>query len=671
MQIHELPTFAGDLENGSYAVFDDGTQTGKATVDDLLAPLNTRIDNIITSPAPTQQEIIDARIGADGKTYSTLAKAIQGQMNEVFSILKNNAYDVLPAINTYTNKTTQGVTYTWSGNKCLISGTASAQNFNNIWYKANQLPDKVVPGSYMWLLIDSSDSKIYTEIFWYKGGNFYSSIARTGSDMIKVPDDAEGMLIRNRVSAGVTVNGAVEVKLMTTLPLSEYIITKNPDAYLNEGQYVLSDIKEDGYYLPNTSYPTADAPAGFSEKGYFLKVENFGWSSRKARFSMQTAIGQSADILGHIYYRVSNVAGTYSPWFESSGGSGGGNQYTFNEYSNTYNVTATPTIRTDTNSYLAPTGDSTNVTNSIISLLTSTGVCRLGKGTYYVKNLVMPENTSIIGAGTGTIIRLIDGDSDCFAIRPTSQCIVKDLAIIGSSSAVTIQESIRKRDGIRWYGTYSHDQQAPDRCILENLYVSKFTGSGIRLYDTGYATTTVLHGSNLFIYNCDAGLNLEYWTEFNKFLNVRANNCYFGCINNGGNNIFTNCDFSSNKVGMLMDNSQGQSPNNSHGSCVGCVFNHTDSNAGIGIKILNCANGFIFTGCQIFFSQIYIENSVGIIISDTNFGYSNCNITVNGGKLVLFANNGMQGKPPISITGNNSVHFVNCYNRNTGAIITA
>ena len=102
---------------------------------------------------------------------------------------------------------------------------------------------------------------------------------------------------------------------------------------------------------------------------------------------------------------------------------------------------------------------------------------------------------------------------------------------------------------------------------------------------------------------------------------------------------------------------------------IGCVFNHTNNNTGIGIKILNCNNGFIFTGCQIFFSQIDIEDSGGIVISDSNFGTTNCDITIKNGGIVLFTNNMHGDTPTINVTNNNKVHFVNCYNRQTGALI--
>ena len=350
----------------------------------------------------------------------------------------------------------------------------------------------------------------------------------------------------------------------------------------------------------------------------------------------------------------------------------GENYYEFVTNENTYNVTATPTITTDTNNYLASTGDTTDRTSDIITLLNTTGMCKLGTGKFYVNDLVMPPSTTISGSGIATeIIRA--GSDDGFAIQMKSYCLVENCLISGSVSDITLPNNVGNRHGILWAGNYTQDPTAgnqPRQGIISNVWVKSFTGGAITCYDTGYGTFNNLEVANVQIRNCGCGINIPYWSEFHKFTNVRTYGCLYGCINNGGNNLFVNCDFSACTHGLLMDNSQSQSPNNSHGSMIGCVFNHTNNNTGIGIKILNCDNGFIFTGCQIFFSQIDIEDSDGVVISDTNFGNTNCDIAISGGGVVLFANNMHNGTPTINITDNNNVHFVNCYVRSTGVAVT-
>lgn len=87
MQIHELNNFNGNLGSSTFAVVDNGSDTGKVSIPKLIEAAteaidaaNERIDNIIAGPAPSDAEIVDARLGANGKTYSSLGNAIRDQV---------------------------------------------------------------------------------------------------------------------------------------------------------------------------------------------------------------------------------------------------------------------------------------------------------------------------------------------------------------------------------------------------------------------------------------------------------------------------------------------------------------------------------------------------------------------------------------------------------------
>jgi len=319
--------------------------------------------------------------------------------------------------------------------------------------------------------------------------------------------------------------------------------------------------------------------------------------------------------------------------------------------------------------YLAPTGNTTDRTADIQAMLSSTGVCHLGAGDFYVSGIDVPTGATLDGCGNATRVHLLDSVTDGCAVKLNQNSTLKDVRLIGSDSPITLSETVGTRHGILWEGNANGDKDSiPYRGTISNVFIMRFNGGGITCYNTGYGTAG-LNVSDCHITGCNAAINISYWSEYHRFTNVNATYNYYGCINNGGNNMFVNCNFSSNKMGMLMDNSQGQSRNNTHGSAVGCTFNHTDRNTGIGIKVLNCKNGFIFDGCQIFFSQINLQNSAGIVVSNTNFGAKNCNITVLDGGIVLFNGNMHQSAPDITITNNTHVVFENCYVRGTGAVV--
>lgn len=298
----------------------------------------------------------------------------------------------------------------------------------------------------------------------------------------------------------------------------------------------------------------------------------------------------------------------------------------------------------------------------------NSGYCFLGPGDYCISSDVLDMPAGSILRGCGQATRLILQDSgDGYAIRMNDDCQISDLALIGPASR---QEEISECHGILWQGNYSETKDEniqPKRGSISNLQISNFPGGGITCSNTGYSQVNNLHVMNTFIENCSAGINIDYWSEYHHFTNVQTYACTFGCINNGGNNTFVNCDFSQcDKVSFLIDNTNGDKPNNAHGSAVGCLFNHTGENGGVGVRISNTYNGFIFSGCQFFFSPVVLENSCGIAFCDSNFGESLCTLSVHGCTSILFSSSMFQGFPPFEIEDNDQVIFVNCYVRKTG-----
>ena len=303
---------------------------------------------------------------------------------------------------------------------------------------------------------------------------------------------------------------------------------------------------------------------------------------------------------------------------------------------------------------LSPSGS--DDTTAIVSALTSYGYCKLAKGTFSVSNIDMPEGSTLDGMGYETKLLLSGSDSDAgYAVKMASRCTVQNLSIWGASSDITIASSLVNRHGILWEGTYDTTPSAtqPQRGTVHNVHIRNFKGGGITCRNTGTPTQYCLNVSDCYINGCRAGINIAYSSEFHRFVNVHCGGCYYGCINNGGNNTFVNCGFSLNKVGFVIGSSDGKSiepsstqhvlSNLAHGSVVGCVFNHIDSDSttlgkGDAIRIIGSTAGFVFDGCQFFYSKINIQDANAIMFGDCLFGENRNDQGVAGGYGITLTN---------------------------------
>ena len=379
-----------------------------------------------------------------------------------------------------------------------------------------------------------------------------------------------------------------------------------------------------------------------------------------------------------MYVRTSIGGNWRYPWTKISGGTSYENNYITEYYENTYNIECTPTITTDTNNYLASTGDTTDRTGDIQTMLNTTGVCRLGPGVFYVTGVEIPNYGSLIGSGKKTQIILASSVTNGYAVKLRTYSTVKDVCILGSVNAITPSGTVGTRHGIVFEGT-ADAQSSPQtfyRSYITGCLIRNFAGGGITCRNTGPAISASLVVSDCQIATCDAGVNVAYYSEFHRWTNVMAQECYYGCICNGGNNNFANCDFSQNKMALLIDNSTNQSRNNTHGTFSACTFHHSNNtysggaitSVGTAIKILGASAGEIFSGCQIGYGNLEIDNSIGIRFDACNFLRMTA-LKVTNSPLVVFSDCNFwdANSSPLTQSGNTTLKFHDCYLDNGAA----
>lgn len=286
--------------------------------------------------------------------------------------------------------------------------------------------------------------------------------------------------------------------------------------------------------------------------------------------------------------------------------------------------------------FLESTNDDTDRTTEINRILHTYGACQLGEGRFLVSNIVMPEHSSLSGAGIGATwlesVPYSSGDM----IAMNSVCSVKDLRLYGGLDSAPASDG--GRNGISWAGSYEDPSDPgtyPLQGQISNVLITGFSGDGIRCEKSSRSANGGVDADNIIIRNCYCGIFIGKYSEYNQFVLVDVTNNHYGCINNGGNNVFVNGNFSKNYQGLLMDDTGGVSPNNSHGSFIGCSFNHADNNTGIAIEIKEIDWGEIFSACQIHFGSIVIQNSKGIRFDSCILG-SDVELTIEDNTLVTF-----------------------------------
>ncbi len=318
---------------------------------------------------------------------------------------------------------------------------------------------------------------------------------------------------------------------------------------------------------------------------------------------------------------------------------------------------------------LFPSGDTTDRALEISAILSDHGCCELMPGDYYVSGIAMPDDSMIIGHGLQSRIILLAGGTNAVTLH--SRNTVKNLAILGDTSDITLPISAGTRSGILYEGTGETSIYVGS--IIDGCYFKNFDLAAMTFNNTGYGTDSGCMVSNCLIDNCYYGINIPLLGEFNKFSNVRVTHCHIGCLDNGGNNVFTGCGFDANDQQLLMDNTDGTRTNNSHGGFIGCTFNHSLNNAGTAIEIIGMTTGEIFSGCQIFYGGIVITNGYGFVFDSCNFG-KNTPISITCDGLVMFANCMFRSasNSPITVSSSHPerIKFVNCFTKELANAIT-
>lgn len=207
MQIHELNTFTGTVDDNAYLAIDNGTDTSKINASDIVTPLlapiesdmsvlEARMDsftNLEKGSTTGDAELIDGRVGADGVTYTNIGGAIRSQVSDLksdldelnegrryigdYKIIKNQYVDYSGIIHDYPNWDRTDYIEVTAGETLYYNAIAS-MNYS-AFYDANKAKvsgvsifpewhELAVPENAKWLIISASSENMSAFELWRK-----------------------------------------------------------------------------------------------------------------------------------------------------------------------------------------------------------------------------------------------------------------------------------------------------------------------------------------------------------------------------------------------------------------------------------------------------------------------------------------------------------------------
>lgn len=623
---------------------------------------------------------------------------------DVYNLLKKRfAQDIISTVqNTRPIDTsTFSIIFDYDRQMYHAEGT-SPENLNvNFYISRSELPKGMRAGETynLYLLVDdvlgTDNTFSPVEVFYTNDGSnwlpwasfYYNSFNKTIT--LTLPDTATGLLCRFAPRFEREYNFYFRLDITpTNAPTAQMLNnTIERGGYLKNyvrSEEISCDDVEDSVYTLNSVQGESKTITDFplNEPGLLLTLPYTN------TLIWQFAVGWSS-------HTVKIRTKHFDAWDDWTLLSSGGNTYevqqTINRdtITNTYNLPVSPQITTDTNCWLQAVddentaeADATDMTSAIMAMLNTYGYCHLSPGTFYVSgNIDMPYGATLEGCGEKTIVRLLSSVNSGYIVRPIRRNTIRGIKFSGGKSApsdiFTNLTDFGSRHGIYMIGNADGKDSAQpsvEYSIINDCWFEFFDGSGFYAYNTGGGLQQGVAMSSCYFYACRVGINIDFWFEYAKFTDCVTYRCCYACINNGGNNVFTGCTFHG-VVGFVIDNSGNDKTNNGHGSCVGCTFNHIDNinhpellGCGLAVHVINVGPGFIFTGCQLWYGNVLIENSRAIAFSDCLFGNSSVEIEVTGSWPAFFHNNMFYNAPTLNV--NSGTKFNGNY-KSDGTEITA
>lgn len=280
-----------DVNKELRTVFDQAVADG--TVASIINPViaTKTAEWLALNITEPQGVVIDKSLTVDGACAD--AKVVGDKFKKVDTNLKIfNIFDLLDNA-TFTDNTVNGITYEWNGRNVRITGTASPASFNNLIVSQNELPNGFIAGHDIYC--QWFNNQTYLNFLWYENGTLLENKYVRGAQALRIPANANGVIVRVYVVSGTSVNA-------TITPVIETIGENNLLKYygaIAETPFTVNTAPNQSILLLSGNEPNVPV----STSAWLITIGG------TLGFQIWIAAGN-----GRIYYRYRNPNFEYSEW---------------------------------------------------------------------------------------------------------------------------------------------------------------------------------------------------------------------------------------------------------------------------------------------------------------------------------------------------------------------
>lgn len=153
-----------------------------------------------------------------------------------------NSYDYFTGLVNRRNQTHNGVTYTWNGTVCTVTGTPSSGSANVLFFPQN-LPEDVVPGQYYYVGYETTNDNVFFRIIFSRSGGSDEAMYFKFGRWIRVPSDATGWTACIYVHSG---SGSVTTTYVSKICFVKYLTN---DMLTSMTKSLVSELDPNGKYV--------------------------------------------------------------------------------------------------------------------------------------------------------------------------------------------------------------------------------------------------------------------------------------------------------------------------------------------------------------------------------------------------------------------------------------